>query len=401
MDQTIHVREESRKVLSSLLKHVYMQGHLAIATSLFCAVIVFAGLFHFHHSNIPLYLWSLIYLIIAAFRMMIFSSYKINHQMFKLKTWYYLYILGSFLGGLSWGIVGMFLFSDATTVQQTLIILMIAGVTAGAVPLSAAIPSAAILFLLAAIVPMIYTIAQVDNRAYFLFDIAVPIYLGYNIILVTRTHQLIKNSILLKFENDTLLNNLEISNKKLSRAATHDPLTHVANRRLFEKTLIKSIRDARIQQAKLTLFYIDLDNFKFINDHYGHHAGDHVLLVVIGRLKNFFRKNDVIARIGGDELAVIIGSANETNEIKSIAGRICQLIGMPIEFNQVKLTVTSSIGIAIYPNDGEDENVLLNAADRRMYIAKEQGGNSFYYEETTPPPMSPKQAPLENRDHNE
>jgi len=403
--QKIHIDEKSHKILASLVKHVYLQGNVAMISSLFCASIIFAGLFNFHQSNLRLYIWSLIYLFITLIRMIIFRTYQYSTNSTKnsLKKRYYLYILGSFLGGLSWGIVGWVLFPDATTAQQTLIILMVAGVSAGVVPLSAAIPAAGILFLVAAIGPLIYSIAQVNNTAYFLFNIAIPIYLGYNIIIMMRTYGLIKNLVILKFENDALLNTLAISNKNLERAATHDPLTHVANRRLFESNLKNAIQRASVSESRIALFYVDLDNFKLMNDTYGHHVGDDILLIIATRLKNFFRKEDLISRLGGDEFAVILEYAHSTGEIESIANRICQLIAIPIpiESTVTELRVTASIGIALYPEDGSDEEKLILCADRRMYRSKDHGGNCFYLDDVTEMPIRATLSNWGNRDLNE
>ena len=218
-----------------------------------------------------------------------------------------------------------------------------------------------------------------EDSTFILFDMALSLYLLYTIVLTIKIYKLIKNSIVLQFENNLLLTHLEISNKKLEHAATHDALTQVANRRLFIANLKKSIDIAKKNNKMLALFYIDLDNFKAANDRYGHQAGDRILIAAIERLKNYFRRDDHIARLGGDELAIIIENAKNKNEIEMIARDICHLIALPIEMDNITLHISASIGISIYPYDGQEIEMLLHRADEYMYSVKENGGNNFYF----------------------
>ncbi|VVC75616.1 Cyclic di-GMP phosphodiesterase Gmr [Aquicella siphonis] len=205
--------------------------------------------------------------------------------------------------------------------------------------------------------------------------------LVYLILITLKTHKLIKNSIVLKYDNDILLINLEISNKKLAQAATHDPLTKIPNRRLFQTNLANALARARKNSRILALLYIDLDNFKTVNDLYGHQTGDRILQIMINRLRNYFRKDDILARLGGDELAVIIENVNGHEDIETIARKICYLIAIPVKLQNATLQISASVGISVYPDDGADEESLLKCADTCMYYAKEHGGNKFYFSE--------------------
>jgi len=371
---------QNRKLHAALIKHVYMQAHIGAAASTFCASIIFIALFEAQKNNSPLFLWGSLFLIITIARVIFTILYKTQHYLGqRINLWRNLYILGSALGGTTWGYLGVFLLPHANAAQQSLIVLMTAGVTAGAVPLSAAIPEAAIAFLVLTIFPFIMSILLFEDSTFLLFDMALSLYLLYTIVLTIKIYKLIKNSIVLQFENNLLLTHLEISNKKLEHAATHDALTQVANRRLFIENLKKSIESAKKNNAMLALFYIDLDNFKSANDRYGHQAGDRILIAAIERLKNYFQKDDHIARLGGDELAIIIENAQNKNEIEMIARDICHLIALPIEMDNIILHVSASIGISIYPYDGQEMEMLLHRADEYMYSVKENGGNNFYF----------------------
>jgi diguanylate cyclase (GGDEF)-like protein len=259
---------------------------------------------------------------------------------------------------------------------------MVAGVTAGSITLSAAIPSAAVLFLFFSIFPLIVSLALLGNNTYLLFDIALILYLIYSIILTFRVYDTIKSSFHLQFENDDLLDSLEVSNIKLEHAATHDPLTHLANRRLFVINLRNAIYAAKEQNHHFALFFIDLDHFKAANDLYGHQAGDQVLLAVTDRLRNYFRKDDMIARLGGDELAIIIEHVINIHEIAVVAQKICRIIEDPIDINDTMLKISASIGISIFPFDGTNEEALLHNSDSCMYYVKENGGNNYHFTNT-------------------
>lgn len=373
-------QSDDNKISLSLIDHVYSQINFAIITSLFCASIIFFGLYDSAGNNNRLFIWSAIYVAIALFRLSLSFRYsKDNCKLANLKWWNNIYVLGSLLGGASWGLAGILFFAHATSAQQTLLILMLAGVTSGSVPLSAAIPRAGKSFLIAAVLPFIIMIFTLRNSTYYLFNITLTIYLIYTIVLTNKFYKLIKTSIVLKFENDMLLINLRISNKMLENSATHDPLTNVSNRRLFQTNLEAAIERAKKKKSMVALFYFDLDHFKTANDTHGHNAGDFILKNVIYKLSVFFRKDDILARLGGDEFAIIIEDAKTKDELKSIAIKICQLISIPTNMNGTILKVSASIGISVFPEDGNTVDELITCADQRMFYSKRHGGNRFSF----------------------
>jgi len=371
-------KKNPQKAFFSLTTYVYAQTTIAMIAATFCAVVVLIALYEPSKSNFLLFFWSGVFLAVVAARILLAYLYQRYGQNEKNTVfWRNLYTFGSLCGGISWGLTGILLLPNISGVQQPLLILMLAGVTAGAVPLSAGIPAAAIAFLIAALLPYIIVIALSGNHTYYLFDMALCLYLGYSIILTLKAYKIVLNSVLLQFENSLLIDDLEIINKKLAQAATHDPLTQVANRRLFLATFEKAILSAKDNKSLVALFYIDLDNFKAANDNHGHHMGDHILIVVIDRLKNYFRKHDMIARLGGDELAIIIEHIHTKHEVETIARKICQLVALPIQANNLSLHISASVGISIYPYDGPDEDTLIRSADKSMYVAKKGGGNKY------------------------
>lgn len=367
------------KVSISLIRHVYTQTNVAMMASLFCAAILFVGLYLPHTIDKYLYIWAGCFIAITFTRVLLVRTFlRQTAPETRLRMWGMLYTLGSFFSGIVWGSTALWMPYIGTS-QQMLLILMLSGITAGAVPMSAGIRSAAILFLMASLIPLGITLLTPQDTSLILFDIALFVYLIYLIILVLRIHNLIKNSIILKFNNDILLHNLEIYNKKLEHAATHDPLTQIANRRLFQTTLEEAVVTAKQNNQKIALLYIDLDHFKSANDKFGHEAGDRILLTVIERMKCFFGTDKNIARLGGDELAVILQNVENIKTVKDTARELCHLIALPIKFsNNINLKVSASIGIGIYPDDGNDAESLLRKSDTLMYYVKEHGGDNYY-----------------------
>lgn len=167
--------------------------------------------------------------------------------------------------------------------------------------------------------------------------------------------------------------------QKLSALSSTDALTGISNRLQFDQMIKEKIAQAYKQKSKLALFFVDLDKFKTINDTLGHHAGDLVLKEVTRKLKICLRNEDFIARIGGDEFAIIIYNPISPTKSDHIALRIIESLSTPFQLLGNAVTISASIGIALYPKDGTDEITLMENADRAMYHAKELGRHNYQY----------------------
>lgn len=171
---------------------------------------------------------------------------------------------------------------------------------------------------------------------------------------------------------------LESSSASLTLMAYYDTLTTLPNRQLFEMHAAKAIHTATCHDQSIGLFFIDLDNFKDINDTFGHPSGDALLKVVAQRIKSVIRRQDFVARLGGDEFVVVLGGIPERSIVQSIAERILQSINQPIALESGLHTVTASMGIALSTTSGNATlEALKTAADKAMYQAKKSGGNQF------------------------
>lgn len=163
--------------------------------------------------------------------------------------------------------------------------------------------------------------------------------------------------------------------------ASYDQLTGLPNRNLFKDRLAQEIKKSHRSGLLLSLFLLDLDHFKEINDTLGHDAGDELLKEVASRIKSCVREIDTVARLGGDEFIVILPEINSKLRIEMVAQQIIQALSRPFQFNQNQVAhhISTSIGIAIYPEDGTDMESLMKYADQAMYAAKHQGRGRFCY----------------------
>jgi diguanylate cyclase (GGDEF)-like protein len=161
----------------------------------------------------------------------------------------------------------------------------------------------------------------------------------------------------------------------------HDGLTGLYNRNYFTELLEKYIKLAKRENKKFAVLFLDLDNFKEINDTLSHKVGDYVLQIIAQRLKNVLRESDVVARFGGDEFVIGIFGFRENDDLEIIIQKIIDAIKQPIQYNNQTFEVTGSIGVAIYPKDGESVGKLIKNADAAMYKAKKEKGVFEFYTE--------------------
>jgi two-component system CheB/CheR fusion protein len=163
----------------------------------------------------------------------------------------------------------------------------------------------------------------------------------------------------------------------LHRLAYYDAVTSLPNRQLFYERLTTTIAESRRFNHAFALFYLDIDNFKNINDTLGHAIGDKVLQNVGIRIAKVLREVDFFARIGGDEFTIILPQSALPEHSKKVAHKILTTLSQPFYFNNSQLKVTTSIGICHYPNNGINSEQLLQHADMAMYQAKDKGKNNF------------------------
>ncbi|MGF7060181.1 bifunctional diguanylate cyclase/phosphodiesterase [Brassicibacter mesophilus] len=170
----------------------------------------------------------------------------------------------------------------------------------------------------------------------------------------------------------------KLSEEKMHFIAFHDPLTGLYNRAMFEKRLGEEIKKAKAFGFKIHLVYLDLDNFKKVNDTLGHESGDKLLIEISLELKKYITETNLF-RLSGDEFAMLITDDNNLGKIENIINNLLIALRKPWIIDRYEFYITASIGIASFPKDGQDANTLLKSADAAMYNSKDKGKNQFSY----------------------
>lgn len=166
---------------------------------------------------------------------------------------------------------------------------------------------------------------------------------------------------------------------KMKHMATHDELTGLANRVLLKDRITTAINFHQRQSRLMAVLFIDLDGFKTINDTYGHDVGDELLILIADKLSGCVRKSDTVVRFGGDEFVLLLTGLHTKDEAAFIAEKVLKLVQQPFQLSAGEVNIGCSIGIAIYPDDGESDTDLLKVADTLMYKVKAAGKNHYIF----------------------
>lgn len=168
-------------------------------------------------------------------------------------------------------------------------------------------------------------------------------------------------------------------------SALHDAVTGLPNFTLFTDRLRTALAQARRHDWRLAVMFIDLDDFKEVNDTHGHDVGDHVLQTVAKRMQASVRGSDTVSRRSGDEFLFLMLEAKDERNASTLASKVAASIAAPLEVDGVELTVRASVGVAVYPEDGDSPEELLRNADAAMYAAKRNERSPILYSEIPPP----------------
>lgn len=197
-------------------------------------------------------------------------------------------------------------------------------------------------------------------------------------VLERTEHELERRVVERTREMTDLNNRLKEQEERLKGLAMYDALTGLANRTLLDERISEALASARLQSSKVALLLIDLDEFKPINDTYGHDVGDAVLQDIALRLQKLVRSSDTVARLGGDEFVIVVPGLSDAARAVAIGESVLQELSRPVATDAHTLTISASVGISFYPHDGIEAGSLLRQADKAMYEAKRAGRNRLF-----------------------
>ena len=296
------------------------------------------------------------------------------------------YVMLTFFSGLSWSLLLALFDSSMPLYAQLLIIITLVCMPVASIPNNAIwLPvyyayAGPILFSL-----LIWSLLVVDDLSleYSTLTIAYAIVL---FITAHVYHRNLKQALQIRTQNERLIAELSLANRQLEEFAYIDPLTGLTNRRWFQEQADNALERCQRHKSSLALLLIDLDNFKKINDQWGHSVGDDVLQTIAKRLKATFRQTDSIAhaqmdaaRFGGDEFILLLEDIRSNHDVKKAAQRVLDEVHEPIISDNQLIEPSCSLGIALYPADGNTIVTLIRRADVALYRAKDSGKNNFQF----------------------
>lgn len=167
--------------------------------------------------------------------------------------------------------------------------------------------------------------------------------------------------------------------EEIKKLSLHDHLTGLPNRRLLEERLSFQIKSAARHKRKLAVMFLDLDKFKSVNDTLGHEIGDLLLKEVAVRLQSSVRKEDTVARLGGDEFVILLAEIKEKNGVETVAKKIITELSSEFYLNEHMVKTSTSVGISVFPSDGDTAEILLKKADDALYDVKKNNRNNFKF----------------------
>lgn len=295
-----------------------------------------------------------------------FSSSKLQ---LTLLTRQLLLLISAALTGILWSIP-IFFVANESHLEQTTVVLIVSGIMSGAVGtylgkfpcmIFTTIPptSAIIYWMFTRITPTPYEAIA-----------SIVIYDIFLMIVCRHTFENATRLIRLRFQNIDLIEELEGAHIKMRELANRDELTGLPNRRLLSEFFKHSIREANRNKSKIAILFIDINEFKLINDIYGHDIGDQSLVYIANTVKGCIREVDILARLGGDEFVAVLNGITSANDAISVAQKVTSALSKPVNIQNCNVNLNASIGISMYPDHAGNLSDLLIFADAAMYDAK-------------------------------
>jgi diguanylate cyclase (GGDEF)-like protein len=297
----------------------------------------------------------------------------------RSRRWENALIILLLLTGFGWSFAGTVLLPADNHLNESFILFLLVGVAAAANPFYSPVKKMYAIFLM----PTLFLSAfflLLKNSSYETF-IGIAMLAFGMLMLITSiiSSGLITNTLRLRYRNLALTKNLLKSNIRLENLASHDMLTSLPNRPFFYEKLEAAIADAKQHNKSFALLFLDLDKFKSVNDSLGHDTGDQLLLSVAKRLKKIIRPTDLACRLGGDEFLLLLSDIDNPCMAGRMANDVCRALALPIKIKDTDVSITTSVGISLYPEDGTDEKTLIHNADTAMYSSKNKSKGHYHF----------------------
>lgn len=387
------------------------------------------GAFFYQEAGSQLAFWIISMLIITSSRIIISKYYFIdqagNFKKLSQKTWRNIYIATSLITGTLWGTLIFFISTDASPVTISMFYIILASVMAGSITVLTVVLPAFYAYTTPVFLAVLTFSIMLNTKQTLYLAIASVLYYAFIIGAGRLINKRFTQNFSLLLENDTLISKLHeqifqkelieqklINNQQhledtvglrtkelsdinetligeinerhriesnLKHVAHHDALTNLPNRLLLDARLNHAIERAKREDLQVAVMFIDLDHFKTINDSLGHDIGDQLLIAVSNRLLNCVREDDTVARLGGDEFIIIIEQVHDIGDLDALLKTIMKVTSQTITINNHELSISASIGISTYPDDGKNAELLMRNADAAMYHVKENGRHKYHF----------------------
>ncbi|MCP5445585.1 MAG: diguanylate cyclase [Chromatiaceae bacterium] len=363
------------RLLDQLMRH----GYPTLVAAQCVALLVFLALSPFSEGGF-LTIWIVLFTLVSVVR---YIGLIISRDRFKrdnIKPIARYQVLGALLGGTIWSAL-VFTYNPAQPLfAQLFLLVILVGLPAGSLASNAVYLPAFLAFALPIMGSLVFWALVHTTSFRTEFTIVSVIYAALILIIARQYAANMRNSIERSEENKILVREIKAVNAKLLQLAYKDPLTSLSNRRQFEENAARLLEQLSGTASSMALLLIDVDNFKQVNDTYGHEAGDELLRELSSRIKSSSRESEMIAqvevaRIGGDEFIIVYHLDAKSTGIEALSQRILHEISLPMELAGKTFQPSVSIGIALAPKHAAKIKDLVRVADVAMYQAKKAGGS--------------------------
>lgn len=374
-------KQINTKVHSELVGILYKQIIHMLWAEAFAASLIFYILW-WHENRVLLGGWLAAMVFCTGIpRYYITQAYhKAAKEKKRRKYWEISLMILLLLTGFGWSFAGTVLLPANNHFNEFVVLFLLVGVAAAANPFYSPLKKMYAIFLIPTLFfSSIFLLMRTSTYAVFT-GMAMLAFGMLMLITSIISSSLITGTLRLRFKNLALTKNLQKSNIRLENLASHDMLTNLPNRPFFYEKLDQTLVAAKENNQSFALLFLDLDKFKNVNDSLGHDAGDKLLLILAERLLEVVKPMDFVCRLGGDEFIVLLQDIKSPTDAAKQAQKICEALAVTARISAHDILPAVSIGISVYPDDGEDERTLIKKADSAMYDAKNlnKGGYVFF-----------------------